>query len=268
MLNTTNGFSKINCGDNTHTSWLPSAPGGAAYPYSLVYIYYEQYDYIRGVALMNIFIALTAVFVACFIVSSFSVALTTVFLVTSILLSVCGWTWALNPHGATLWDAISDPFGDGPYGVDLNAVFVVNLITTVGLGVEFVIHIVSAYRDNILSERERLKRGGGDSAVGGALLSLSVSDGEVASNDIDSSCSRVIKIGSIKWTSPAERNKHLQGALVEMGSSVVTGITFTKLVGVSILALAPSQLFRLYYFRAFQFLSFFRICSFCTKFKP
>ena len=37
-----------------------------------------------------------------------------------------------------------------------------------------------------------------------------------------------------------------------MGSSVVTGITLTKLVGVTILAVAPSQLFRLYYFRAFR----------------
>ena len=40
---------------------------------------------------------------------------------------------------------------------------------------------------------------------------------------------------------------------MEMGSSVVTGITFTKLVGVTILARAPSQLFRLYYFRECHF---------------
>ena len=54
---------------------------------------------------------------------------------------------------------------------------------------------------------------------------------------------------AIKWLPREAREKHLQGALVEMGSSVVTGITFTKLVGVTILARAPSQLFRLYYFR-------------------
>ncbi len=37
--------------DTIHYSWVPPAPGGGAYPYSLFYVYYEQYQYIRGVAL-------------------------------------------------------------------------------------------------------------------------------------------------------------------------------------------------------------------------
>ncbi len=36
-----------------------------------------------------------------------------------------------------------------------------------------------------------------------------------------------------------------------MGSCVITGITFTKFVGVAVLAWAPSTLFRLYYFRMY-----------------
>ena len=48
--------------------------------------------------------------------------------------------------------------------------------------------------------------------------------------------------------SRAERAK---AALVEMGSCVITGITFTKFVGVVVLAWAPSTLFRLYYFRMY-----------------
>jgi Niemann-Pick C1 protein len=36
-----------------------------------------------------------------------------------------------------------------------------------------------------------------------------------------------------------------------MGSCVITGITFTKFVGVVVLAWAPSTLFRLYYFRMY-----------------
>ena len=38
---------------------------------------------------------------------------------------------------------------------------------------------------------------------------------------------------------------------MEMGSCVITGITFTKFVGVAVLAWAPSTLFRLYYFRMY-----------------
>lgn len=36
------------------------------------------------------------------------------------------------------------------------------------------------------------------------------------------------------------------------GASVLTGITLTKLVGVSVLAIAPSLLFRVYYFRMYM----------------
>jgi Niemann-Pick C1 protein len=43
-------------------------------------------------------------------------------------------------------------------------------------------------------------------------------------------------------------------ALVHMGSSVFTGITVTKAVGILVLARAPSHLFRLYYFRIFAFI--------------
>ncbi|RYG48473.1 hypothetical protein EON67_07585 [archaeon] len=40
-------------GDNEHTTWLSSAPGGAAFPYSLTFVYYEQYNFIRGVAVSS-----------------------------------------------------------------------------------------------------------------------------------------------------------------------------------------------------------------------
>lgn len=39
-----------------------------------------------------------------------------------------------------------------------------------------------------------------------------------------------------------------------MGSSVLVGITFTKFVGVIVLAFAKSTLFKLYYFRMYLFI--------------
>ena len=39
-----------------------------------------------------------------------------------------------------------------------------------------------------------------------------------------------------------------------MGSSVLVGITFTKFIGVIVLAFASSTLFRLYYFRMYLFI--------------
>ena len=46
--------------------------------------------------------------------------------------------------------------------------------------------------------------------------------------------------------------QRLKRAMSEMGSSVVTGITLTKFVGVLVLAWAPSALFRIYYFRMYM----------------
>lgn len=43
-------------------------------------------------------------------------------------------------------------------------------------------------------------------------------------------------------------------AMNSIGSSVVTGIAVTKMLGVSVLAFAPSTLFRLYYFRMYLFI--------------
>jgi len=43
-------------------------------------------------------------------------------------------------------------------------------------------------------------------------------------------------------------------AMNQMGSSVVVGIASTKLLGVLVLAFAPSTLFKLYYFRMYLFI--------------
>ena len=48
-----------------------------------------------------------------------------------------------------------DPDGTGPYGVDINAVSVVNLVAATGLAVEFCIHILSAFSAVSLSRRKR-----------------------------------------------------------------------------------------------------------------
>lgn len=48
------------------------------------------------------------------------------------------------------------------------------------------------------------------------------------------------------------RRERAEAAMKSAGLSVLTGITLTKLVGVSVLAVAPSQLFRIYYFRMYM----------------
>ena len=107
----------------------------------------------------------------------------------SVVINLVGFVWLWNPSAP-------DPFGAGPWGVDINAVSVVNLAMAAGLSVEFCVHVASAFTH-----------------------------------------------------AEGTREQRVATAMESMGASVFTGITLTKLVGVLVLAWAPSQLFRLYYFR-------------------
>jgi hypothetical protein len=49
----------------------------------------------------------------------------------------------------------------------------------------------------------------------------------------------------------SSREVRAKQALSSMGASVFSGITLTKLVGIAVLAVAPSHLFRVYYFRMY-----------------
>lgn len=89
----------------------------------------------------------------------------------------------------------------GGYPIEQNAIFVVNLVTSLGFGVEFCNHIAMNFMKQQGSREERAKK-----------------------------------------------------ALGEMGSSVLVGITFTKFIGVVVLAFASSTLFKLYYFRMYLFI--------------
>ena len=78
----------------------------------------------------------------------------------------------------------------GGYPIEMNAVLVVNLVTSLGFGVEFCNHIGMNFMKQTGSKEERAKK-----------------------------------------------------AMINMGSSVVVGIASTKLLGILVLAFAPSTLF-------------------------
>ena len=89
----------------------------------------------------------------------------------------------------------------GGYPAEMNAVLVVNLVTSLGFGVEFCNHIGM----NFMRQK-------------------------------------------------GDRTGRAMAAMNNMGSSVVVGIASTKLLGILVLAFAPSTLFKLYYFRMYLFI--------------
>lgn len=158
--------------------------GSLVFPYSLTFVFYEQYGYIQGVAIQDLLLAIAAVFISTAFITNIPTALFIVFIVASIIINVMAVLW--------LWNS------GGGYGIRINAVSVVNIVMGVGLSVEFVVHIASSF---------------------------------------------LFGHGS--------REKRARQALGSMGASVFSGITLTKLVGISVLAVAPSHLFRVYYFRTY-----------------
>ncbi|XP_023634609.1 Niemann-Pick C1 protein isoform X2 [Capsella rubella] len=149
------------------------------FPYSVFYIFFEQYLNIWTVALTDFAIAIGAIFIVCLLITSsvWSSAIIVLVLVM-ILLDLMGMMVIL--------------------GIQLNAVSVVNLIMSIGIAVEFCVHISHAF-----------------------------------------------------LMSSGNRDQRARKALETMGASVFSGITLTKLVGVTVLCFARSEIFVVYYFQMY-----------------
>nr|XP_023012614.1 Niemann-Pick type protein homolog 1B-like [Leptinotarsa decemlineata] len=157
-------------------------PGVEIFPYGVFYVYYEQYLTIWADTLMSLAYAVIGVFVTHMIFTGFNIFSSATVTVTVIMTvaHMMGLMWAWN--------------------ISLNAISLVNLVMSVGIGVEFCGHIVHSF---VHSTKE----------------------------------------------DPTDR---AADALGDMGSKVFSGITLTKFVGITILAFADSQVFRVFYFRMYM----------------
>ncbi|KAF8529048.1 patched family-domain-containing protein [Hysterangium stoloniferum] len=167
---------------------ISSKTGTKVFPYSLFYVYFDQYMHI---------IATTQ--------EILGLGLGSVLLVTGILLG--SWRTSTIVTGVVALTVVSVMGTMGVWGIMLNAISLVNLVISLGIAVEFSSHIARAFM--------------------GAGAGLPV--------DI--------------LASQKERDERMWTALVDVGPSVLSGITFTKLIGISVLALTRSKLLEIYYFR-------------------
>uniref|UniRef100_A0A182W4Q6 SSD domain-containing protein n=1 Tax=Anopheles minimus TaxID=112268 RepID=A0A182W4Q6_9DIPT len=111
--------------------------GVEIFPYSVFYVFYEQYLTIWSDAMQSLGLSLAAVFVVTFLVTGLDIlsALVVILMVFLIVLNMMGLMW--------LWN------------ITLNAISLVNLVMSVGIGVEFISHIVRTYR---LAHGTRMER--------------------------------------------------------------------------------------------------------------
>ncbi|XP_021950793.1 NPC intracellular cholesterol transporter 1 isoform X2 [Folsomia candida] len=162
---------------NNNTSHGPHE----VFPYSIFYVFYEQYLTMWSDTIKSMAISLTTIFIVVFVLTGFNLVAAMVVLTTIFMILV-------DLGGMMYW-----------WGISLNAVSLVNLVMAVGISVEFCTHIVHAFLTS--PEPTRLSRS--------------------------------------------------QDSLINMGSSVLSGITLTKFGGIIVLGFAKSQIFRVFYFRMY-----------------
>lgn len=155
-------------------SHLPDNIAVEVFPYSIFYVFYEQYLTMWKDTMFSLGISVVAIFVVTFLLMGLDLVSSAV---TTITISMI----VADIGGLMYW-----------WGITLNAVSLVNLVMAVGIAVEFCSHLVHSFAVSI--EETRVLR---------------VTD-----------------------------------ALVNMGSSVFSGITLTKFGGILVLGLAKSQIFQ------------------------
>ncbi|EIN10276.1 multidrug efflux transporter AcrB transmembrane domain-containing protein [Punctularia strigosozonata HHB-11173 SS5] len=167
---------------------LSEKSGTKVFPYSLHYVFFDQYAHI---------VAITQ--------EILGLGLAGVLLVTALLLG--SWRTGSIVTGVVGLTVTSVMGVMGVWGISLNAISLVNLVISLGIAVEFCAHIARAFMS------------------AGSGLPVDHPAGQ------------------------KERDERMWTALVDVGPSVLSGITFTKLIGMCVLALTRSKLLEIYYFR-------------------
>ena len=115
------------------------------FAYSLFYVYYDQYTYIRGILAEDTLLAMAAVLLAIEIITNVWIAMFVVLCVFLVSFELLGLLWLSN-------QMISG------FEIQVNAVTVVNIVMALGFSVEFCVHIAIAFNRFRGTRLDRAKR--------------------------------------------------------------------------------------------------------------
>ena len=116
------------------------------------------------------------------------------------------------------------------WSISLNAVSLVNLIICVGFAVEFTVHLTRAYCVSEVKMFDNTL----DQEVYNSLIHIEPEN---------------MRRSSITSINANFRNSKAYNALCKVGGSLISGVTLTKIIGITVLAFTRSQIFEVYYFR-------------------
>lgn len=107
------------------------------FPYSVFYVFYEQYLTMWPDTLQSMGISILAIFVVTFLLMGFDIHSSIVVVITITMI-------VINIGGLMYW-----------WNISLNAVSLVNLVMAVGISVEFCSHLVHSFSVSVQETRER-----------------------------------------------------------------------------------------------------------------
>ncbi|EDV95122.1 NPC intracellular cholesterol transporter 1 homolog 1b [Drosophila grimshawi] len=113
---------------NINTMFARNNIDTEVFPYCVFFIFYEQYLTVWDDALLSLGLSLASIFLVTLLLTGMDItsAAIVLFMVICILINMGGMMWA--------------------WGITLNAISLVNLVVCVGIGVEFVAHIVRSFK--------------------------------------------------------------------------------------------------------------------------
>jgi len=118
---------------------VASADVGSSFPYMFMYLYYEQYAIIVQEALLNLGLALAAVFViTMLILANFGASVLVMLCVVLVDVDILGLMY--------LW------------GLSIDSVAIINLVLAIGLAVDYSVHVAHAFVQTPGTKQERVDK--------------------------------------------------------------------------------------------------------------
>ncbi|EMG50002.1 NCR1 NPC intracellular sterol transporter 1-related protein 1 [Candida maltosa Xu316] len=183
--------------------------------YSPFFIFFTQYDNIIGLTILLLITAMLIILVVGTILLG-SLKAASILTLTNIFIMI-------NIGGVlSLWS------------ISLNAVTLVNLIICVGFAVEFTIHLTRSF----CFSKVKMFSNSTEEELYNNLLNIEPENAR--------SHGRRSSISSINAN---YKNSKAFNALCTVGGSLISGVTITKIIGITVLAFTRSQIFEVYYFR-------------------
>ncbi|KAI5637789.1 patched family domain-containing protein [Phthorimaea operculella] len=202
------------------------------FPYSVFYVFYEQYLTQWPDTLKSMGISVLSIFIVTFLLMGFDLFSALVVVITITMIVV-------NLGGLMYW-----------WDISLNAVSLVNLVMAVGIAVEFCSHLVHSFSvsagDCRISRASNALTNMGSSVLSG--ITLTKFGGIIV---LGTAKSQIFQADSFSVSAGDCRISRASNALTNMGSSVLSGITLTKFGGIIVLGTAKSQIFQVFYFRMY-----------------